>query len=235
MTGPTAVPRCSCRQPPKKRRPRREPRWTKNRIRLILSPFRRRSWTSRPTSYPPGDRSPRLSNRLSGDGEARRDPDGFRRSPTPARRRDRLMERNLFAGRFRAAAQRDRDFARTFFEEPLPNQMRFRVRLNASYDGTASDAFRLYPDDGSPELAEKLATCTEEQVIATLWRKGLVPQWVNQPLGHRAATRSGSHRSALLRSLHRRREPSRAALGRARPPPGWRPPPLRRRSAGGRP
>ncbi|MBO6940159.1 MAG: hypothetical protein JJ863_34625 [Deltaproteobacteria bacterium] len=89
------------------------------------------------------------------------------------------MDRDRFARRFAEAAISARDFARTFIEEPLPDAMRFRVRLNSSYDGTASDDFRLYPGDSSAEIARRLANATEEEVVATLWRHGRVPQWVN--------------------------------------------------------
>lgn len=90
------------------------------------------------------------------------------------------MEREVFAGRLREAAVAARDFARRFIEEPLPDPMLFRVRLNSSYDGDLRVGDEVvFPDDGSFQRAEELAACSEEQVIDTLWRDGRVPEWID--------------------------------------------------------
>jgi hypothetical protein len=61
------------------------------------------------------------------------------------------MDRETFADRFRRAAQRARDFAQSFLEEELPSQLRFRVELNASYDGNPlHTSERVFPQDSDP-------------------------------------------------------------------------------------
>ena len=58
------------------------------------------------------------------------------------------MDREIFADRFRRAAHRARDFAQSFLEEALPSELRFRVQLNASYDGNPLHASeRVFPED----------------------------------------------------------------------------------------
>lgn len=85
----------------------------------------------------------------------------------------------MFAARLRDAAAVARDFARRFVEEPLPDPVVFRVRLN-SYDGDSRVGDEVvFPEDGSFERAEALASCDEEQVIETLWRAGRVPEWID--------------------------------------------------------
>jgi hypothetical protein len=80
----------------------------------------------------------------------------------------------------RSAATGARDFARTFLEEPLPDEMRFRIRLNRSCDSHFQFGVeRIFPEDSSLARAEELADCNEEQVLDTLWRNGRVPEWIN--------------------------------------------------------
>lgn len=89
------------------------------------------------------------------------------------------MDRETFAEHFRRASVAARDFARNYIEEELPDDMRFRLRLNCSYDVNATDEDTLYPDDSSPERAKALRECTAEAVVDTLWRGGEVPQWAD--------------------------------------------------------
>jgi hypothetical protein len=90
------------------------------------------------------------------------------------------MDRDLFAGRLRAAAAGCRDFALRFLEEDLPPELRFRVHLNSSYDGNPLHADEVvYPEDSSARLGRALTKCTAETVVETLWREGRVPEWIN--------------------------------------------------------
>lgn len=90
------------------------------------------------------------------------------------------MEREVFVARFREATAGARDFARTMIIEALPDPLVFRLRLNSSYDGhPAVEDEQRFPDDGSFELAVELSSCEEERAIATLWRDGRVPEWIN--------------------------------------------------------
>lgn len=86
----------------------------------------------------------------------------------------------MFAARLREAAATARDFARSFVEQPLPDPVVFRVRLNSSYDGDPRVGDEIvFPEDGSFERAEPLAACDEQQVLEALWRAGRVPEWID--------------------------------------------------------
>lgn len=85
------------------------------------------------------------------------------------------MERETFERHFAQAAGSARDFARGFLLEELPDAMRFRVRLNQSYDAHASAELELYPEDTGRVFADLSAA----EVIDVLWRDGLVPQWID--------------------------------------------------------
>lgn len=90
------------------------------------------------------------------------------------------MHKELFAGRFWQAATRARDFARTLVLEDLPDEMRFRVELNSSYDGhPLHEDEVVFPEEGGPQQSVRLLRCTGEQVIELLWREGRVPEWIN--------------------------------------------------------
>lgn len=88
------------------------------------------------------------------------------------------------ANHFLRAAVCARDFARQFVEEELPDEMRFRLRLNSSYDANLERDETVYPEDTSPKRAKALRECTAETVVDTLWRDGTVPEWADlQVLG----------------------------------------------------
>lgn len=90
------------------------------------------------------------------------------------------MERLTFALRLHEAAAAAREFAQAFLDEKLPDAMRFRVRLNCSYDGNPlrSDE-TLYPEDSSLERAKGLLSCREEEVVDVLWREDKIPEWID--------------------------------------------------------
>lgn len=90
------------------------------------------------------------------------------------------MERAEFERRFSSAAAAAWKFADGYFSEPLPTQLRFRVRLNSSYDGNPLHTNeRVYPEDGTPARAQELSNCSADEVVDCLWRSGAVPEWVN--------------------------------------------------------
>ncbi len=90
------------------------------------------------------------------------------------------MDRETFAARFREAAVACRSFASQYLEEELPPAMRFRLRLNSSYDGNPLHADEIvFPEDSRPERARLLLSCHADQVVATLCRSERVPEWVN--------------------------------------------------------
>jgi hypothetical protein len=90
------------------------------------------------------------------------------------------MDRDTFTARFHRASAQARDFARGFVVEPLPDALRFRVRLNSSYDGNPLVGDEVvYPEDGGFERALALHDVGADEVLAVLWRDGRVPEWVN--------------------------------------------------------
>jgi hypothetical protein len=90
------------------------------------------------------------------------------------------VDRILFAERLHESGLLARDFARTRIREPLPDDLRFRVHLNGSYDGNPRVGDEVvYPEDSAFDEALRLNEVTEDQVLATLWRDGRVPEWVN--------------------------------------------------------
>lgn len=90
------------------------------------------------------------------------------------------MERITFALRLHEAAAAAREFALAHVEEKLPEPLRFRVRLNCSYDRNPlrSDE-TLYPEDSSPERAKRFIRCTEDEIVTLLWRDGKIPEWID--------------------------------------------------------
>jgi hypothetical protein len=90
------------------------------------------------------------------------------------------MERITFALRLHEAAAAARKFALSHVEEKLPEPLRFRVRLNCSYDGNPlrSDE-TLYPEDSSPERTRRFIRCTEDEAVTLLWRDGKIPEWID--------------------------------------------------------
>lgn len=90
------------------------------------------------------------------------------------------MERELFARRLHDAAVAARDFARRFIAETLPDELRFRVRLNSSYDGNplVKDE-TVFPNDSGYEKANAFKDCSEQEVLDLLWRDERVPEWIN--------------------------------------------------------
>lgn len=90
------------------------------------------------------------------------------------------MDRATFADRFRRAAQRARDFAQSFLEESLPAELRFRVRLNASYDGNPLHAGEhTFPQDSDARQQRSLSNVDEDGALAAFWRDGRVPEWID--------------------------------------------------------
>lgn len=90
------------------------------------------------------------------------------------------MDKFVFAEQLRRAAERTRDFTRTLIIEPLPDAIRFDVRLNQSYDGNPLHLDeRVYPDDPERIPEHRRSRLSEDQVVELLWREGAVPEWIN--------------------------------------------------------
>ena len=90
------------------------------------------------------------------------------------------MDRDTFAERLRSASQKARDFAQSFLEESLPAELRFRLELNASFDGNElHPGERLFPADSDPRKRRALANLDEAGALNTFWRDGLIPEWID--------------------------------------------------------
>jgi hypothetical protein len=90
------------------------------------------------------------------------------------------MERDDFERRFREATEVALRAARTLVIEALPDEVRFRVRLNASYDGNPLHPDeRVYPDDRKGAEARAASACTADDAVALWFRDGAVPEWID--------------------------------------------------------
>ncbi|BCJ41318.1 hypothetical protein Aiant_19750 [Actinoplanes ianthinogenes] len=86
----------------------------------------------------------------------------------------------MFTERLLRAAERAREFGLRHALEELPDELRFRIRLNQSYDGNEPQpGERRYPADSSPERAAELRRCDLATAVAALWRDGAVPEWID--------------------------------------------------------
>lgn len=89
------------------------------------------------------------------------------------------MDRDVFAAQFEAACASTLEIAAIFLSDPLPAALRFRVRLNSSYDGhPLVDDQVLYPEDSAFERALALHDVDRGVVLSELWRDGRVPEWI---------------------------------------------------------
>jgi hypothetical protein len=89
------------------------------------------------------------------------------------------MDRNTFANHFLESATVARDCAGRYLEEALPAELRFRVRLNSSYDHNLNSDEVVYPDDSTLDRAEAVSDLGADAVIDLLFRDGKVPEWVD--------------------------------------------------------
>lgn len=90
------------------------------------------------------------------------------------------MDRDVFVARFTAAAQAAWAYGRELIAEELPAQLRFRIRLNQSYDRRPAQLRVVrFPQDSSQHRAAALNKVDAQTVVATLWRDGCVPEWIN--------------------------------------------------------
>lgn len=67
------------------------------------------------------------------------------------------------------------EFAKNYLLEYLPNDFRYTIQLNISFDNPMLKQFDIYPDDN--EKIVELAT--EIETVDLLFRNGKVPVWIN--------------------------------------------------------
>ncbi|MRG98399.1 hypothetical protein [Polyangium spumosum] len=95
------------------------------------------------------------------------------------------MDRATFASRLETASLRARDFARELVLEHLPDEIRFDVVLNASYDGNPLHPDEVvFPGDGERFSRADLKGVDATTVLDLLLRDGMVPEWINLTVTH---------------------------------------------------
>ena len=94
------------------------------------------------------------------------------------------MDRETFADRFRRAARRARDCAQFFIEEEPPSELRFRLELNASFDG---NPLHETPRDYSATDSQNASTDALLVISAPIGAA-----WPPPPLHGRACSSFGS-------------------------------------------
>ncbi len=93
------------------------------------------------------------------------------------------VDRSVFAQHFLAAAKSALEFSRQFLEEPLPDEMIFRVHLNSSHDVHARPDVRLFPEDSLEERARTTKQLDSERVWSNCFgamdssRSGSIWRW----------------------------------------------------------
>lgn len=89
------------------------------------------------------------------------------------------MTREQFGALLATATAAAVSFARTFVVDALPDEVRYLILPNQSYDGNPLVADEeIYPDDSLVEIAG-LGPCTNCDVVSFLWRNGKVPEWID--------------------------------------------------------
>jgi len=85
------------------------------------------------------------------------------------------MTRDEFVNLLMKATAASIGFARQFVDNQLPDQARYLVLLNQSYDGHATSAERTYPEDAGRELA----CLGVDEVAELLLRDERCPAWID--------------------------------------------------------
>jgi len=138
------------------------------------------------------------------------------------------MDRTTFAGNLESAAKLLLPFTRSLISNALPDEVRFLVQPNATYDGNPlEDDEQRFPND------VRSGPLTAEQAVERLWRDGKVPEWINLSVHSYdvnftyAELLCCGRFTALDRHLYHRAEgrPPFHILGPTIPP-GWRSPEL---------
>jgi len=89
------------------------------------------------------------------------------------------MNKDIFRRNLITATERVMPFSREYVKNPLPDNCRYLVFPNQSYDGNplVSDE-QIFSDESLPQ-GEYLGPFESHDVIKYLWRDGKVPEWVN--------------------------------------------------------
>ncbi|MCD1117960.1 hypothetical protein [Chryseobacterium turcicum] len=85
------------------------------------------------------------------------------------------MTKNEFLLLLRKSSMYSFDFAKRYVTDELPNDFRYSICLNVSYDEPNLTQFDLYPKDDN----KKFKLIDENEVVELLCRKDKVPVWID--------------------------------------------------------
>jgi hypothetical protein len=89
------------------------------------------------------------------------------------------MDQDVFASRLLIATDVTVTFTRSIVTDILPDEVRFLIFPNQSYDGNPLVGDQeVFPADSLPAGATPSPVASDE-VVRTLWRRGKVPQWID--------------------------------------------------------
>jgi len=93
------------------------------------------------------------------------------------------MNKETFQDHLTRAADSAVDFARNYVLNELPNQRKFLVHPNQSFDENPLQADEeTYPNESQPDDQPILFT-TAEAVVDYLWRSTKIPEWIDISVG----------------------------------------------------
>jgi hypothetical protein len=138
------------------------------------------------------------------------------------------VDRCTFEERLGEAGRRVVQFAREHVQQPLPDEIAFRVYPNQSFDGNPRVGDEaVFPDDSLPE-DQFLGPWSAEQVVEYLWRSGKVPEWIDAAVEAEDGRRSlvglrccGRFTASEELLYHRPGGPAPFSIKSPVLPPGW--------------
>ena len=88
------------------------------------------------------------------------------------------MDREVFRDNLIYASEWCREFTTQFVLDLLPDQYRFWVDLNCSFDQNLIDGEVVFPDDVDKH-GSRVGPLTVDAVVSLLWRDEMVPEWID--------------------------------------------------------
>lgn len=85
------------------------------------------------------------------------------------------MTKDYFLQLLRDSSQYSYDFAKRYVTNKLPNDFKYSVNLNSSFDGPTLTQFDIYPEDNG----KRIELVDEKEVVYLLCRKHKVPVWID--------------------------------------------------------
>lgn len=89
------------------------------------------------------------------------------------------MTREEFSQNFTKATLRSHELALMDVENELKRPFSFLLELNQSYDGNPLAPGEVIPKEVRAKGGKAIGPLSHKEVVALLWRDGLVPEWVD--------------------------------------------------------